>query len=99
MRHIQARAPPFTIALVGLHRRGNARRLPGVTMEEAPQRGARHIFVDVAEDNRAAGQLREKTGFFCVVRREGYYRGGGAPGLAGTAALVLRCNLCDAPPQ
>jgi hypothetical protein len=55
--------------------------------------------VDVAEDNRAAGLLHEKTGFFCVVQREGYYRGGGAPGLAGTAALVLRCNLCDALPQ
>jgi ribosomal-protein-alanine N-acetyltransferase len=68
-------------------------------MEEARQRGARHVFVDVAEDNHAALQLYARTGFFCVGRRESYYRGAQAPGLAGTAALVLRCDLCDAAPQ
>ncbi|RIA55364.1 GNAT family N-acetyltransferase [Dichotomicrobium thermohalophilum] len=80
-------------------RQGRGRRLLAVAMEEARQRGARHFFVDVAENNLAARNLYEKTGFFCVGRREGYYRGAGAPSLAGTAALVLRCDLDDAAPR
>jgi len=82
-----------------LRRQGRGRRLLTVAMEEARQRGARYCFVDVAEDNRPARYLYEHSGFFCVGRREAYYRGAGERGLAGTAALVLRCDLCDAAPQ
>jgi ribosomal-protein-alanine N-acetyltransferase len=85
--------------LPDLRRQGRGRRLLTVAMEEARQRGARQVFVDVAEANHAARQLYARTGFFCVGRREAYYRGAEAPGLAGTAALVLRCDLCDAAPQ
>jgi hypothetical protein len=44
-------------------------------------------------------QLHETPLAFCVDRRDGYYRGGRTPALAGTSALVLRCNLCDALPH
>lgn len=82
-----------------LQRAGRGRRLLAVAMEEARQRSARFIFVDVAEDNLAARNLYDNAGFFCVGRREGYYRGvgqGPAGPVAATAALVLRCDLCDA---
>jgi ribosomal-protein-alanine N-acetyltransferase len=82
-----------------LRRQGRGRRLLTVAMEEARQRAARNIFVEVAEDNPAARNLYGMTGFFCVGRREAYYRDATAPGLAGTAALVLRCYLGDAAPR
>ncbi len=82
-----------------LRRQGRGRRLLAVAMEEARQRGARYIFVDVAEDNAPARNLYENTGFFCVGRREAYYRGKDKLGIAGTAALVLRFDICDAAPQ
>jgi len=78
----------------GLRRQGRGRRLLTVAMEEARQRGARCIFVDVAENNAPARNLYDQMRFVCVGRREAYYRGAGA--LAGTAALVLRCDLRDA---
>lgn len=82
-----------------MRRQGRGRRLLTVAMEEARQRGARYCFVDVAENNLPARYLYEHSGFFCVGRREAYYRGEGERNLAGTAALVLRCDLCDAAPQ
>jgi len=44
-------------------------------------------------------QLYETPLAFCVGRGDGYYRGWRTPALAGTSALVLRCNLCDALPH
>jgi len=80
----------------GHRRRGYGRRLLSIAKEDARQRGARCIFVDVAEDNTPAQALYDQAGFFRVGRREAYYRDARVPALAGTAALVLRCDLCDA---
>ena len=82
-----------------LRRQGRGRRLLTVAMEEARQRGARCFFVDVAENNWPARYLYEQSGLFCVGRRESYYRDQGAASVAATAALVLRCDLCDPAPQ
>lgn len=80
-------------------RRGGGRALLALAMAEAVRRGARRMFLEVAEDNLAARALYDSAGFFCVGRREAYYRDRAGRSLAGSAALVLRCDLCDAPPR
>jgi len=55
------------------------------------------MFLEVAEDNAAARALYDSAGFFGVGPREAYYLGRAGRSLAGSAALVLRCDLCDAP--
>ncbi|MFP4537913.1 MAG: GNAT family N-acetyltransferase [Dichotomicrobium sp.] len=80
-------------------RQGMARGLLIAVLSEARSRGAERMFLEVAEDNHAALALYEGSGFFCVGRREAYYRGAETGPVAATAALVLRCNLCDAAAQ
>jgi [ribosomal protein S18]-alanine N-acetyltransferase len=67
-------------------RRGLARALLERAMQAAAERGARTMFLEVAEANRAARAVYEAAGFVEVGQRRGYYRGGGG-------ALVLRAVI------
>jgi ribosomal-protein-alanine N-acetyltransferase len=68
-------------------RKGIATRLIGHAIEYVATRGARNLFLEVAEDNAAAQALYREHGFSRVGRRPDYYRG--RDGTA-TAALTLR---------
>ena len=54
-------------------RRGVARILLDTVMRHAAAHGARQLFLEVAEDNRAARALYANKGFSAVGRRLGYY--------------------------
>lgn len=64
-------------------RRGIGARLLAAALAQAKRRGARQMFLEVAEANPAARALYRAQGFRAVGRRKGYY-GGGAD------ALVMR---------
>lgn len=51
------------------------------------------IYLDVAEDNRAALKLYDSTGFVEVGRRADYYASHAGIGGAGKLALVLRLEI------
>jgi len=86
----------LSFGVAPLHRRhGGGRALLALAMAEAQRRGARRMFLEVAEDNWAARALYENAGFFCVGRRPYYYRDAKSTGLGEGGALVLRCTLCD----
>ncbi len=67
-------------------RRGLGRRLVAAALEAASAAGAESLYLEVAEDNRAARGLYQKLGFSPVGRRKGYYRKLPRPGLD---ALIL----------
>ena len=70
-------------------RSGLARVLLAQAMAEAAGRGAKAMFLEVAEDNAAALALYHRCGFALRARRKAYYeRPGGA-----VDALVLRRPL------
>lgn len=71
---------------------GLATELLRRTIAEAWRRGAEKLFLEVAEDNRAAIALYEKLGFEPVGKRPGYYAGQTGPALA---AVVMRLPLAD----
>lgn len=74
----------------GWRRDGIARRLVVAVMREARTRGAKRLFLEVAEDNRAARALYEAESFRIVGRRRAYYvKLGGPP----TDALTMRREL------
>jgi ribosomal-protein-alanine N-acetyltransferase len=78
----------LTLAVGAVWRRqGIARALIDATVAEAGQRGARHLFLEVAEDNDAARRLYTAEGFTPIGRRRGYYTRPGAPAVD---ALTLR---------
>jgi len=79
-------------------RRGVGRRLLSAALSEAARRSAAHMFLEVAEDNDAARKLYESAGFVRAGRRPAYYHDATPELVAGGAALVLRCDLCDAGP-
>ena len=54
-------------------RRGFSRTLLAAVMRRAAAQGARQVFLEVAEDNRAARALYANAGFSAVGRRLGYY--------------------------
>ncbi|MBX9574458.1 MAG: GNAT family N-acetyltransferase [Caulobacteraceae bacterium] len=71
-------------------RRGLARRLALAAVRRAADRGARRIFLEVAEDNAAARALYAGLGFEPAGRRPRYYaRADGDP----VDALLLVLNL------
>jgi ribosomal-protein-alanine N-acetyltransferase len=71
-------------------RHGLARALIAAVVDEARVRGARHLFLEVAEDNAAARALYVDEGFAPVGRRPGYYaRAGAAP----VDALTMRREI------
>ena len=55
-------------------RRGIARRLVDVLIEEARERGITRLHLEVRESNIAARALYESLGFVTDGRRKGYYR-------------------------
>jgi ribosomal-protein-alanine N-acetyltransferase len=67
-------------------RAGVAGALLDAALADAHGRGARRVFLEVAEDNRAARGLYSAHGFARVGRRAGYY--GGKAATSG-AALIL----------
>jgi ribosomal-protein-alanine N-acetyltransferase len=70
--------------------RGVARRMLDMHLRELAHLGARAVFLEVGEDNEPARRLYGGAGFREVGRREAYYQERGS---AGTAALILRCDL------
>jgi ribosomal-protein-alanine N-acetyltransferase len=81
----------LTIAVGGAWRRaGLARRLIAAVVGEARERGAKRLFLEVAEDNHAARTLYLDEAFRVVGRRRGYYT---PPGSAPIDALTMRRDL------
>lgn len=76
-------------------RRGAGRALLALAMAEAARRGARNMYLEVAEHNLPARALYEGAGFFAVGRRARYYISGFDGSGADSTALVLRKTLCD----
>jgi ribosomal-protein-alanine N-acetyltransferase len=71
-------------------RRGGGARLLSTLVGKCRCRGARSLFLEVAEDNMPAHRLYETHGFVVVARRPGYFpRGTRAP----VTALVMRLEL------
>jgi [ribosomal protein S18]-alanine N-acetyltransferase len=70
--------------------RGLARKMLDLHLRRLAALGARAVFLEVDEHNKAAIRLYDRAGFREVSRRPNYY-----PGAAGTpaAALVLRRDL------
>jgi len=63
------------IAVAGpARRRGRGARLLAELLDRARQAGARHVFLEVRESNRAARSLYEKWAFVESGRRKAYYR-------------------------
>ncbi len=54
-------------------RRGLASRLVSELLDRAQKRGARAVFLEVRESNRAARMLYEKWAFLPAGRRKAYY--------------------------
>lgn len=72
---------------------GLGRRLLEAAAIRAAALGAEALFLEVAEDNRAALRLYETFGFYLVGIRPGYYRRDGAP----VAARTLKLDLAPLP--
>lgn len=64
-----------TIALDGAHRgSGRGRALLAVLLDEAADRGAREVFLEVRADNPVAERLYLSEGFAEIGRRARYYQ-------------------------
>jgi len=70
--------------------RGLAQALLRLHLGRLAGLGVGSVFLEVGEDNDAAGRLYERAGFEQVGRREAYYAHGAA---GNSAALVLRRDL------
>ncbi|MBM3545690.1 MAG: GNAT family N-acetyltransferase [Alphaproteobacteria bacterium] len=65
----------LTLGVVpGLRRRGYGKRLLAAALAEATKRGAKLVFLEVAENNLGGVALYRRAGFETMGRREGYYR-------------------------
>ncbi len=74
--------------LPAVRRAGLAGAILGDALADASGRGARRVFLEVAEDNLAALGLYSARGFVRVGRRAGYY--GGTAGTGGDALILSR---------
>jgi ribosomal-protein-alanine N-acetyltransferase len=89
-RHVATEAEILTLGVLPASRRtGMARALLADFLDSARRRGARHAFLEVAEDNDAALALYTAAGFAAIGRRPAYYRGK----QGARAALTLRLEL------
>ncbi|HXZ15663.1 MAG TPA: GNAT family N-acetyltransferase [Roseiarcus sp.] len=81
----------LTVAVdAGWRRKGVGRALVSESLRRAANAGARAVFLEVDEDNRAAVALYRRLGFTKVGERPGYYRRkDGSRALA----LVMRRDL------
>jgi ribosomal-protein-alanine N-acetyltransferase len=83
----------LSIGVLPAYRRsGIGRRLVESVIAESIARGAKRLFLEVAEDNAEAQRLYRMLGFVAVGRRPGYYRRKSGPAVA---ALTLRRVLTD----
>jgi ribosomal-protein-alanine N-acetyltransferase len=78
----------LTIGVVpAARRRGIATKLLGVLAQQARERGARELFLEVRVDNTPAQMLYQREGFAVLGRRRGYYDNGRVD------AVVMRREL------
>jgi [ribosomal protein S18]-alanine N-acetyltransferase len=90
-RQVEDEAEILSVAVAGSRRgRGLARNLLNLHLGRLAAFGARAVFLEVDEHNKAAIRLYDRAGFHEISRRPNYY-----PGAAGkaVAALVLRRDL------
>jgi len=90
-RLVEDEAEILSVAVAGSRRgRGLARNLLNLHLGRLAAFGARAVFLEVDEHNKAAIRLYDRAGFHEISRRPNYY-----PGAAGkaVAALVLRRDL------
>jgi [ribosomal protein S18]-alanine N-acetyltransferase len=74
-RIVQDEAEILTVAVSPAERgRGTARRLLDTHLSRLAALGARQVFLEVDEGNRAALKLYQRAGFREAGRRDGYYR-------------------------
>lgn len=71
---------------------GRASRLLASLLDHCRRRGARRLFLEVAEDNAPAQRLYQTHGMKEVGRRPGYFdRGPGGK----AAAVIMRLDLAE----
>jgi [ribosomal protein S18]-alanine N-acetyltransferase len=94
LRTVADEAEILTLAVApAWRRRGAGKRLVGQACSVAETKGAKALFLEVAETNAGALRLYEKFGFACVGRRERYYQTRNSPDTEGGTALILKCDL------
>jgi len=90
-RLVEDEAEILSVAVAGQRRgRGLARNLLNLHLRWLAALGARAVFLEVDEHNKAAIRLYDRAGFHEISRRPNYYPG---PGGQAVAALVLRRDL------
>ncbi|HEY0223050.1 MAG TPA: ribosomal protein S18-alanine N-acetyltransferase [Pseudolabrys sp.] len=90
-RLVEDEAEILSIAVaVSRQKRGLAQRLLNLHLRRLAALGARTVFLEVDEHNKAAMRLYERAGFQEISRRPNYYP---AAGGQAAAALVLRREL------
>jgi ribosomal-protein-alanine N-acetyltransferase len=90
-RLVEDEAEILSVAVAGQRRgRGLARNLLNLHLRRLAAFGARAVFLEVDEHNKAAIRLYDRAGFHEISRRPNYYPG---PGGQAVAALVLRRDL------
>lgn len=91
IRVVAEEAEVLTLAVrPASRRRGLGSRLLARAAARAADRGARTLFLEVAEDNTAARALYDRAGFTPAGRRRGYYARADGPA---ADALILNLNL------
>lgn len=94
LRTVVDEAEILTLAVApAWRRRGAGKRLVDRACAAAEARGARALYLEVAEANVGALRLYERLGFACVGRRERYYQTVNSPDTEGGTALILKCDL------
>jgi ribosomal-protein-alanine N-acetyltransferase len=90
-RLVEDEAEILSVAVAARQRgRGLARKLLTLHLRRLAGLGARAVFLEVDEHNKAAIRLYDRAGFREVSRRPNYYPGAGGQA---AAALVLRRDL------
>ena len=90
-RLVEDEAEILSVAVAGQRRgRGLARNLLNLHLRRLAALGARAVFLEVDEHNKAAIRLYDRAGFHEISRRPNYYPGAGGKAVA---ALVLRRDL------
>lgn len=94
LRTVVDEAEILTLAVApAWRRRGAGRKLVERARAAAERRGAKALFLEVAQVNEGALCLYERLGFTCVGRRERYYQSGKSADAEGGTALILKCDL------
>jgi ribosomal-protein-alanine N-acetyltransferase len=90
-RLVEDEAEILSVAVARPRRgRGLARNLLNLHLRRLAALGARAVFLEVDEHNKAAIRLYDRAGFHEISRRPNYYPGAGGKAVA---ALVLRRDL------